>query len=161
MAAGDLNNIYFHFVTPSGVSFGSPGTTVVTTSPQTFTLALPTSGTGAERGLWKAQTANVSDSSPRVAANFRVPRVAVVGVRRASNANIMQIKDGQGRPIFNMSFDKNVGLQPTLMGQPCYYAADVAAIATNALAMAYGDIRRAYQIVDRTGIRPGPVFEMR
>lgn len=73
--------------------------------------------------------------------------------RRASNANLMLIKDGQGRPIFNMAFDKNVGVQPTLMGQPCYYAADVAAIATNALAMAYGDIRKAYQIVDRTGIR--------
>ena len=78
---------------------------------------------------------------------------AVFLFRRASNANIMQIKDGQGRPIFNMAFDKNVGLQPTLMGQPCYYAADVAAIASNALAMAYGDIRKAYQIVDRTGIR--------
>ena len=32
-------------------------------------------------------------------------------------------------------------------------AADVPAVASNALAMIYGDIRRAYQIVDRTGIR--------
>lgn len=78
---------------------------------------------------------------------------AVFLFRRASNANLMSILDNQGRPIFNMAFDKNVGLQPTLMGQPCYYAADVAAIATNALAMAYGDIRKAYQIVDRIGIR--------
>jgi HK97 family phage major capsid protein len=78
---------------------------------------------------------------------------AVFLFRRASNANIMQIKDGQGRPIFNMVFDKNVGLQPTLMGQPCYYAADIAAIGANALTMAYGDIRKAYQIVDRAGIR--------
>jgi HK97 family phage major capsid protein len=78
---------------------------------------------------------------------------AVFLFRRASNANLMQIKDGQGRPIFNMAFDKNVGVQPTLMGQPCYYAADVAAIGANALAMAYGDVRKAYQIVDRAGIR--------
>lgn len=78
---------------------------------------------------------------------------AVFLFRRASNANLMLIKDGQGRPIFNMAFDKNVGVQPTLMGQPCYYTADIAAIASNALAMAYGDIRKAYQIVDRTGIR--------
>jgi HK97 family phage major capsid protein len=78
---------------------------------------------------------------------------AVFLFRRASNANIMLIKDGQGHPIFNMSFDKNVGLQPSLMGQPCYYAADIAAIGSNALAMAYGDVRKAYQIVDRTGIR--------
>jgi HK97 family phage major capsid protein len=78
---------------------------------------------------------------------------AVFLFRRASNANIMQIKDGQGRPVFNMVFDKNVGLQPTLMGQPCYYAADVAAIGANALVAAYGDIRKAYQIVDRAGVR--------
>jgi HK97 family phage major capsid protein len=78
---------------------------------------------------------------------------AVFLFRRASNANLMTIKDGQGRPIFNMAFDKNVGLQPTLMGQSCYYAADIAAIGANALAMAYGDFRKAYQIVDRTGIR--------
>ena len=78
---------------------------------------------------------------------------AVFLFRRASNANLMQIKDGIGRPIFNMVFDKNVGLQPTLMGQPCYYAADVPAIAANALAMAYGDFRKGYQIVDRAGIR--------
>jgi HK97 family phage major capsid protein len=78
---------------------------------------------------------------------------AVFLIRRASNTNLMQIKDGQGHPIFNMVFDKNVGTQPTIMGQPVYFAADVAAIATNALAMAYGDIRQAYQIVDRIGIR--------
>lgn len=78
---------------------------------------------------------------------------AVFLIRRASNANLMQIKDGIGRPVFNMVFDKNVGLQPTLMGQPVYFAADVAAIASNALAMAYGDFRRGYQIVDRAGIR--------
>lgn len=78
---------------------------------------------------------------------------AVFLIRRASNANLMQIKDGQGRPIFNMTYDKNMGLQPTLLGQPVYFAADVAAIASNALAMAYGDIRQAYQIVDRVGIR--------
>lgn len=73
--------------------------------------------------------------------------------RRASNANIMQIKDGQGRPIFNMSYDKNVGLEPSLLGQPVRFAADVAAIAANALAAAYGDFKQAYQIVDRMGIR--------
>ncbi len=73
--------------------------------------------------------------------------------RRASNAALMVIKDGEGRPIFNMSFDKNVGLQPTLMGQPCYFGADMPAIASNALAMAYGDFRRAYLICDRMGLR--------
>ncbi|MCE9566353.1 MAG: phage major capsid protein [Planctomycetes bacterium] len=78
---------------------------------------------------------------------------AVFLIRRASNANLMKIKDGEGRPIFNMTFDKNAGMRPTIMGQPVYFAADVPAVAGNALAMIYGDIKRAYQIVDRTGIR--------
>jgi HK97 family phage major capsid protein len=44
-------------------------------------------------------------------------------------------------------------MQTTIMGKPIYFAADVAALASNALAMIYGDIKRAYQIVDRAGIR--------
>lgn len=78
---------------------------------------------------------------------------AVFLIRRASNAHLMKIKDGEGRPIFNMAFDKNTGLQPTVMGKPVYFAADVPAVTLNALAMIYGDIREAYQIVDRIGIR--------
>ena len=87
VAGGDLNNIWLQWVAPDNtVAFGSTGTTLVTTNPQTFLQVLPTTGAFAQLGYWAAQTANVSDSSPRVAANFRVPRVAVVGVRRASNA---------------------------------------------------------------------------
>lgn len=78
-------------------------------------------------------------------------------IQRASVANIMQIKDGMGQPIFNMfaarDTGNNAGMETTIMGKQIYFAADVAAIATNALAMIYGDIKRAYQIVDRTGIR--------
>ena len=44
-------------------------------------------------------------------------------------------------------------METTIMGKQIYFAADVASIATNALAMIYGDIRRAYQIVDRIGLR--------
>lgn len=73
--------------------------------------------------------------------------------RRTSNAAIMKLKDGAGHSIFNMYFDKNVGLQPTLMGSPAYFAADMPAVATNALAVAYGDFKAGYQIVDRMGLR--------
>lgn len=73
--------------------------------------------------------------------------------RRASNASAMKILDGEGRPIFNMNYDKNVGLTPTLLGKPVYFAADVAAISSAALSLAYGDFKRAYQIVDRQGVR--------
>lgn len=73
--------------------------------------------------------------------------------RRATNAALLKIKDGEGRPIFNMDYTKNAGLQATLMGQPAYFAADVAALAANALAIAYGDFKQAYLIVDRIGLR--------
>lgn len=73
-------------------------------------------------------------------------------VQRASNAVLLGIADGQGRPIFNMGYDKNSGLEPTILGKRVYFAADMPAVATNAAAMAYGDFRKAYQIVDRKGI---------
>ncbi|MBP3955405.1 phage major capsid protein [Gemmata sp. G18] len=73
--------------------------------------------------------------------------------KRATNAALLKIKDLEGRPIFNMTYDKNAGLRPTLLGQTAYFANDMPAIASNALAMAYGDIKAGYQIVDRIGIR--------
>ena len=89
VAAGDLNNIWLQWVAPSNtVAFGSPGTTPVTSNGQTFLQALPTSGSGAELGRWTAQTANVSDSAPRVAADFRVPRMSVIGVHRDSPGSV-------------------------------------------------------------------------
>lgn len=73
--------------------------------------------------------------------------------RRASLSNLLLIKDGEGRPIFNMDYKANGGAPPaSLLGSPAYFAADVAAVASNALAMIYGDIRTAYQIADRRGI---------
>jgi HK97 family phage major capsid protein len=73
--------------------------------------------------------------------------------QRASIANLMMIVDGQARPIFNTMFDKNVGMETTIMGRPLRFAADMPTVATNALALAYGDFKKAYLIVDRIGIR--------
>jgi HK97 family phage major capsid protein len=73
--------------------------------------------------------------------------------QRASLATIMEMKNGIGDPIFDSMFDKNVGLELTIMGRPLRFAADVAAISSSALAVIYGDIRAAYQIVDRIGLR--------
>ena len=82
---------------------------------------------------------------------------AVFLVQRASIANLMQIKDGVGQPIFNMFLARdtgnNAGAETTIMGKQIMFAADMPSIASNALAMIYGDIKRAYQIIDRTGIR--------
>ena len=73
--------------------------------------------------------------------------------QRSSMALLLGIVDGQGRPIFNMMYDKNGGLENTILGRPVVFAADMPAAATNAVAMAYGDFKKAYQIVDRTGVR--------
>lgn len=78
---------------------------------------------------------------------------AVFLYRRATNAALLKIKDLEGRPVFNMTYDKNAGLRPTLLGQTAYFASDMPVVSANALAMAYGDIKAAYQIVDRIGIR--------
>ena len=73
-------------------------------------------------------------------------------IQRASNALLLGITDGQGRPIFNMDYTRNAGVEATIFGRPVYFAADMPAVATNAAAMAYGDFKQAYQIVDRKGI---------
>lgn len=78
---------------------------------------------------------------------------AVFLIKRSSNAALMKIVDGNTRPIFNAEFNKNVGLQPTIMGKPVYFANDIAAASSGSLSAIYGDIRRAYMILDRIGIR--------
>lgn len=45
------------------------------------------------------------------------------------------------------------GTPDTLMGVPVYQAADMETPATNSLSVAVGDFKRAYQIVDRAGVR--------
>ncbi len=52
--------------------------------------------------------------------------------KRASIANLMLIVDGNGRPIFNPMFDKNVGLETSVMGRPLRFANDVADVGSNA-----------------------------
>lgn len=77
---------------------------------------------------------------------------AVFLTQRASNVALLSIADNQARPIFNLNYDKNAGLETTILGKPVIFAADMPAVATNAAALAYGDFKKAYQIVDRRGI---------
>jgi HK97 family phage major capsid protein len=74
-------------------------------------------------------------------------------MRRASFGAIMKLKTGSGEYLFNRALERNSGRAFDLLGSPVVFAADVAAIASNALALAYGDFGKAYQIVDRNGIR--------
>jgi HK97 family phage major capsid protein len=45
------------------------------------------------------------------------------------------------------------GADKVLLGNPVMFANDVAAVASNALAMYYGDYREGYVVVDRFGYR--------
>jgi hypothetical protein len=40
---------------------------------------------------------------------------------RSDIACLIKMKDESGCPIFNMSYDKQKGLQPTLLGKPLYW----------------------------------------
>ena len=78
---------------------------------------------------------------------------AVFLMQRASMVNLLTIADTQNRPIFNMNYDRNAAGEGFVMGKAVRFAADMPAVATNALAVAYGDFKQAYQIVDRMGVR--------
>jgi HK97 family phage major capsid protein len=72
-------------------------------------------------------------------------------MRRATRTFIRKLKDGQSNYLLVRDFSS--GAAPTLLGKPITLMADVAAIAGNALAYAYGDFRQGYRIIDRVGIR--------
>lgn len=72
-------------------------------------------------------------------------------LKRASIANIMKLVDGDGRYIFQPTSVLGFNGQP-LLGYPISFADDVAPVAANALAAAFGDFRAAYTIVDRIGM---------
>lgn len=77
-------------------------------------------------------------------------------VKRSSFGSILNIKtgiSGDNRPIFNMMYDKNAGIAFSIMGRPVMFADDVPAVANDVNAMIYGDIRSAYTVVDRIGLR--------
>lgn len=126
---------------PKGLLSYAAGTTLA--SQQVEQVDSGTSGAFTYAGLVELQNALKEEYQPN----------AVFMLKRASNASIMTILDGESRPIFNMQFDKNVGLQPTIMGKPVYFANDMQAVGADALAAVYGDFRRAYVICDRVGVR--------
>lgn len=72
-------------------------------------------------------------------------------IKRGSIASIMLLTDGASRLIFQPILNGNFNETP-LLGYPIHYANDIAAVAANALAAAFGDWRMGYQIVDRVGI---------
>ncbi len=72
-------------------------------------------------------------------------------MNRATAQQVRQLKDVTGGYIWNPGLA--AGTFDTLMGVPVMMAADMPSPATNSLSVAVGDFSRAYQIVDRTGVR--------
>lgn len=70
---------------------------------------------------------------------------------RRTMATVRQIKDLHGNYIWQPG--AQLGMPATLMGYPVADMEDMPDIAANAYAMAFGDWRRAYTIVDRMGTR--------
>jgi HK97 family phage major capsid protein len=74
-------------------------------------------------------------------------------MKRSTYGAVMQIVDGESRPIFNMAYDKNTGIPvPTILNAPVSFADDVPAVANDVNAIIYGNLR-GYTIADRVGIR--------
>lgn len=74
-------------------------------------------------------------------------------MRRATRTFCRQLKDGQGQYLWSVDKGVNGGVQESILGKPVVLAADMPAMGANALAVAYGDFRQGYVVVDRIGIR--------
>jgi HK97 family phage major capsid protein len=72
-------------------------------------------------------------------------------MRRATVSAVRKLKDSQNQYLWQPGLGK--GVPDVLLGNPIVKGADMPAVAANALAIAYGDFRRGYTIVDRAGIR--------
>ncbi|MGE0425418.1 MAG: phage major capsid protein [Reyranellaceae bacterium] len=71
-------------------------------------------------------------------------------MRRASIGAVMLLKDGNGQYIWRPGLE--AGRPSILLGYPVLEAADMPAVEASALAVAFGNWRAAYTIVDRLGI---------
>lgn len=71
--------------------------------------------------------------------------------RRSVITAIRKFKDGQNNYLWQPSFI--AGQPETIMGYPVIRMEDMPALASDSLSLGFGDLKQAYQIVDRQGIR--------
>jgi|GEM_PF-21875 len=72
-------------------------------------------------------------------------------MNRKTQSQIRKFKDADGNYLWVPP--AGVGQAASLMGFPVVEAEDMPDVAANALAIAFGDFRRGYLVVDRTGVR--------
>ena len=77
---------------------------------------------------------------------------AVFGIKRASWENVITLKDGTGAYLLDPRSMK-VGDDLTLLGKRVTFMDDMPVVASDSLAMVYGDFSVGYTIVDRIGFR--------
>jgi HK97 family phage major capsid protein len=75
---------------------------------------------------------------------------AVWKMRRSTGAALRKLKDATGRHLWVDSLTE--GGRPILIGHPVVFNEDMPAIAANAFAIAFGDFRQGYTILDRLGV---------
>lgn len=68
----------------------------------------------------------------------------------ATLASIRKFQDGNGNYLWQPSFQ--LGVPDMLLGKPVVTDDNIAAVASNSYSVAFGDFKRAYQIVDRSGV---------
>lgn len=72
-------------------------------------------------------------------------------MRRATTALLANLKDGNGKYIWEPGF--KMGRPDTIFGRPVVTAEDVPAVSTDALPILLGDLKRAYKYVTMPGVR--------
>lgn len=72
-------------------------------------------------------------------------------IRRALIAEIRKFKDGQGNYLWTPGF--NGGVSEQILGFPVARMEDMPTKASGSFSVAFGNLKEAYQIVDRMGIR--------
>ena len=72
-------------------------------------------------------------------------------MNRRTQASIRKFKDAEGNYLWLPP--ASAGQKASLMGFPVVEAEDMPDIAPNSLSIAFGDFRRGYLVVDRTGVR--------
>ncbi len=124
-------------------------------------LNYATGGTAAARHPWGAIEVLTSGGATTIAtdkvidAMYKLPAIytpnAKFFLNRSSLGSIRKLKDGQGNYIWQPTF---VAGQPsTLVGYPVVDIPDMPNVAADNLAMAFGDMRETYLVIDRIGVR--------
>lgn len=118
-------------------------------------------GTAATRHPWGAievvtsGNANLFTTDKMIDTVYKLPAIYTPNAKfytnRSSLGAIRKLKDGQNNYIWNPTF---VAGQPsTVLGYPVVDMPDMPNAIANALAMAFGDMREAYLVIDRIGVR--------